>query len=217
MQLLLYNNNITSSGRMRFTQAHELGHYVLHRTSRDGFQCGDSDVLGWPGDEASLETQADVFASYLLMPMDDFRRQTNSIVDLNILSLCAERYGVSLTAAVLKWLQFTEEKAVLIISKSGFMDWAWSSDSAWRAGAFFRTKENVIEIPRGTLAADGSIRTERDGQEIPIVSWFQYAEKEVALREMKISMEQHDCMLTLLILPRSARVWPPYTPAFLED
>src|SRR6516225_6148907 len=29
--LLLYNKNLRSKGRIRFTQAHELGHYLLHR------------------------------------------------------------------------------------------------------------------------------------------------------------------------------------------
>lgn len=208
--LLLYNDTMESPGRIRFTQAHELGHYVLHRTLRESFQCGDSDVLGWPGDETNLETQADDFASYLLMPMDDFRRQTNCDVDLNVLSDCAERYGVSLTAAVLKWLKFTEQKAVLIMSKSGFMDWAWSSEPALKAGAFFRTKNNVVEIPQGTIASDDSIHIEREGKEVPIITWFKDAEKGIALREMKLNMEQFDCTLTLLILPRSVEVWPPY-------
>jgi Zn-dependent peptidase ImmA (M78 family) len=73
--LLLYNDAIESSGRIRFTQAHELGHYILHRSTRDEFQCGDNDVLSWPGDQANIETQADTFASYLLMPIEDYRLQ----------------------------------------------------------------------------------------------------------------------------------------------
>ena len=35
--MLLYNNGLTSPGRIRFTQAHELGHYILHRLIRDEF------------------------------------------------------------------------------------------------------------------------------------------------------------------------------------
>jgi len=35
--LLLYNESLLSKGRVRFTQAHELGHYILHRMKRDGF------------------------------------------------------------------------------------------------------------------------------------------------------------------------------------
>ena len=213
--LLLYNDKMSSSGRIRFTQAHELGHYVLHRSLKESFQCGDSDVLGWPGDDSNFETQADVFASYLLMPIDDYRKQTDSHVDLNILSFCAERYGVSLTAAVLKWLQFTEEKAVLIISKSGFIDWAWSSESAWKAGAFFRTKNKVVEIPPTSIAADDSIRIEREGREVSAFTWFSHAEKAMPLREMKLVMEQFDCILTLLVLPKSAEVWPPFNKSML--
>ena len=34
------------------------------------------DMLNWPGDEANIESQADAFVSYLLMPIDDFRNQT---------------------------------------------------------------------------------------------------------------------------------------------
>ena len=206
--LLLYNPALTSPGRIRFTQAHELGHYILHRTLRDEFQCSDSEVLGWPGDDNNIETQADVFASYLLMPIDDFRKQTEKHVDLNVLSQCADRYGVSLTAAVLKWLQFTQEKAILIISSNGFMNWAWSSDPAWKAGAFFKTKQNIIEIPSGTLASDNSLNNEREGTEVLAQRWFNPSDKSLYLREMKLSMEQFDRTMTLLILPRSADVWP---------
>jgi len=206
--LLLYNPASTSPGRIRFTQAHELGHYALHRAMRDGFQCGDSELLGWPGDEESIETQADVFASYLLMPIDDFRKQTDRKIDLDVLGQCADRYGVSLSAAVLKWLQFTEEKAVLIMSSNGFINWAWSSDLAFRAGAFFKTKNNVIEITNGTLAADTSIRNEREGKEISARLWFKHADKAISLREMKLYMDQYDRTMTLLILPKLADVWP---------
>lgn len=73
--IIIYNNGLSSVGRIRFTQAHELGHYILHRTLTDGFQCKSDVVLGWPGME-NVETQADEFASYLLMPISDFRDQT---------------------------------------------------------------------------------------------------------------------------------------------
>lgn len=208
--LLLYNSTIGSAGRIRFTQAHELGHYILHRASRSGFQCGDNDISGWPGDQESIETQADTFASYLLMPIDDFRAQTLGKIDLNVLSQCAERYGVSLSAAILKWLQFTDEKAILVMSSSGFMNWAWSSESAWRAGAFFRTKAETVEIPAGTLASDDSIRNEREGKEVSAAAWFKFADPGLAVREMKLRMEHLDRTLTLLVMPKIADVWPPY-------
>ena len=102
--LLLYNEAVSSLGRVRFTQAHELGHYILHRQDRESFQCSDADMLNWSKDDKDIEGQADLFASYLLMPLDDYRKQVTAMVDLDLLGHCADRYGVSLTAAILKWL-----------------------------------------------------------------------------------------------------------------
>lgn len=52
--LLLTNNTVTSPGRVRFTQAHELGHYILHRMYRESFQCSDADMLNWSPDDRDI-------------------------------------------------------------------------------------------------------------------------------------------------------------------
>jgi hypothetical protein len=213
--MLLYNDSMASPGRIRFTQAHELGHYILHRTRRDGFHCGDREVLGGPGDDTNIESQADTFASYLLMPIDDFKLQLPEKVDLHVLGRCAMRYGVSLTATVLKWIQFTEEKAMIIISRDGFIDWAWSSQSAASSGAFYKSRQETIEIPAGTLTADNSIAIERDGIDVEAAKWFKHADNGLSLREMKVQMDRFDCTLTLLIMPRLASFWPPSSSAQL--
>lgn len=208
--LLLYNDALKSRGRVRFTQAHELGHYILHRRMRDSFQCSDGDMLNWSQDDRDIEGQADVFASYLLMPLDDYRKQITGAVNLDMLGHCADRYGVSLTAAILKWLQYTDEKAVLVMSRDGFMRWAWSSDPAGKSGAFFRTSQSVIALPKGSFAADESIENERMGRELPATVWFPHANPSTPLREMKILAQQYDSVLSLLCLPKSATAWPPW-------
>ena len=38
-------------------------------------------------------------------------------MDLDVLGHCAERYDVSLTAAILKWLSYTDEKAIVVMSR----------------------------------------------------------------------------------------------------
>ncbi|MET9325929.1 ImmA/IrrE family metallo-endopeptidase [Tsukamurella sp. NPDC003166] len=61
----------TSSARDRFTIAHELGHYFLHYRF-----AGHSDERTFGrGQRNRAETEANVFASALLMPKDEFRRQ----------------------------------------------------------------------------------------------------------------------------------------------
>ena len=208
--LILYNDQLESPGRVRFTQAHELGHYVLHRTQRESFECSDADMLNWTQDDKDLEGQADLFASYLLMPLDDFRKQVPGNADLELLKHCAVRYGVSLTSAVLKWLQYTEEKAVMVLSNDGFMNWAWSSEPAAKAGAFFRTRNAVVPVPDGSLAANASVKHERRGRKLLASTWFKHADSETPVTEMKITSEKFGSVLTLLILPRSAEVWPPW-------
>lgn len=209
--LLLYNDAVSSSGRVRFTQAHELGHYILHRQLRESFQCSDADMLNWSKDDKDIEGQADLFASYLLMPLDDYRRQVTSTIDLDVLGHCANRYGVSLTAVILKWLQYTDEKAVLVMSNDGYINWAWSSEPAAKAGAFFRTRNNVIPLPDGTLAVNVDIKYDRLGTRIPTSIWFPHARPDIPLREMKICLEHDGVVLSLLHLPGSADVWPPWT------
>lgn len=208
--MLLYNSQLRSPGRVRFTQAHELGHYLLHRAGRDVFQCTDGDMLDWEQDEKNIELEADIFASHLLMPANDFRAQVSGKVDLDLFSHCADRYGVSLTAAILKWLEFTEEKAILVMSREGFMNWAWSSKSARKAGAFFKTKARPLPIPDGSLAADGTIAHDRAGSPVSGRVWFRHADRAMVLREMKLYSEHYDSLLTLLILPSIADVWAPW-------
>jgi hypothetical protein len=207
--LLLYNKKLSSQGRIRFTQAHELGHYLLHRHLRDSFNCTEGDLINLETDEATIESQADSFASTILMPLDDFRAQMIGSADFEGLGACAARYGVSLTAATLRWLKHTEHQAVLIVHRDGYMNWAFSSTPAVKNGAFFRTRSETIAVPDGTLAADTSVQHERAGTEVAARAWFPHAPTDLSLREMKITSNEYDAVMSLLVLPRDANVWKP--------
>jgi hypothetical protein len=206
--MIAYNSMLPSLGRIRFTKAHELGHYILHRKLQQEFMCSREDMLDW-GAGKNIEAEADKFASYLLMPLDDFRRQMGGQVNLDMLSNCADRYGVSLTAAILKWLSYTDEKAVLVMSNDGFMNWASSSDPAIRAGAYFKTRSNTIPVPTTSLTANDSVSISTVGEKILAKRWFQHADSNSELTEMKLFSEQYDSTLTLLLLPKYTDFWPP--------
>lgn len=207
--LLLYNHKMKSPGRVRFTQAHELGHYLLHRQQQDSFSCSPKDLINLDMDEKTIEAQADSFASTLLMPLDDFRVQMDGTIDFDSLGACADRYGVSLTAATLRWLKDTDKQAVLIVHRDGYVDWAFSSKLAFKNGAFFRSRQQPVEIPVGSLAANESVTHERMGSEIGARTWFPHAPTDLSVREMKITADGYDSIMTLLLLPRGASVWQP--------
>lgn len=196
---IIYNNRITSIGRINFTLAHEFGHYLLHRvTYPDGLYCSPEKVAEWDSEYGQIENQANVFAAGLLMPLDDFRRQipSGNEADLDMLSACADRYKVSLLAACLRWLQYTERRAVLVVSRDGFILWSKSSRRALRTGAFFRTKGPPVEIPANSLAARPSLVSDtRTGLSLPANTWFREP-----VREMAIHSEQYDFAISLLFL-----------------
>jgi hypothetical protein len=91
---IFFNRGLASPGRINFTLAHELGHYLMHRQAYPtDFRCGDQDVVGWDAEYGQVEHQANVFAATLLMPLDDYRRQIDALAkaDLDMISHCAGR------------------------------------------------------------------------------------------------------------------------------
>lgn len=197
---ILYNRDIESPGRINFTLAHEFGHYLVHRARYpDGIQCTQEDMAGWGREYERIEREANEFAAWLLMPLDDFRQQIDSshMPDLDELGRCAERYGVSLMAAVLRWLDYTGQRAVLVLSREDFVLWARSSRSALRSGAFIRTKNQPpVPVPASSLAAESSqIPAQRTTRFHDAGVWFQEPCIETA-----IASETYDFKLSLIQL-----------------
>ncbi|MBB5393032.1 MULTISPECIES: ImmA/IrrE family metallo-endopeptidase [unclassified Herbaspirillum] len=134
-----FDENVAIPGRINFTIAHEFGHYLLHRTLRDDFKCSQAEMMDYDSLESKrIESQANVFASYLLMPRTDFEQQiTGQEVTFDLLGNCAERYKTSLTATALKWLEFTHEAAMLVVADSDdFICWTFCSQLAKRLGCY---------------------------------------------------------------------------------
>lgn len=197
---IIYNKAITSPGRINFTLAHEFGHYLLHRLQfPDGLECGQQDMMRWESEYRQVESQANEFAAGLLMPLDDFRRQIDGRAKptLDDLGGCAERYDTSLLAATLRWLQYTERRSVLVVSREGFILWARSSQKALKTGAYFKTAGRPpIAIPDQSLAAQPGLLDKSRGllahdEDV----WFAEPCEEIAL-----ASDQYDFTISLLHL-----------------
>ena len=194
---LLYHPHPDLPGRSNFTVAHEFGHYVLHRKLQEAFQCSQSATLGITG--ARIEREADQFASYLLMPIDDYTQQVQGRrITLDLLGECADRYGVSLTAAILKWLEFTDQPAVAVMGREGMLHWWKASGSAKRYT--FGTLQEGMELPSGSLAVspDQALSTAdyRLGVEHPKGVW----PIRLPVREMVVLSDRYDMSISLLML-----------------
>ena len=197
---IFYNTDVVHPGRTNFTMAHELGHYMVHRPvlNKTKFECGEEDMLDENQQGIDIEAEANAFAANLLMPNHDFRAQADGQkFSIDLIQHCANRYGVSLTAAVLKWLDVTEKRAIGLLSEEGFMHWSKSSNSAFRSGRYFATKKNCVEIPEFSLAAEDQYSAEaRNGVRHGPDIWFPGEE----VIEHSIYSEEYGKTLTILVL-----------------
>ncbi len=199
--LILYNSAVRSAGRKRFTIAHEFGHYMLHAEQQDHFECRDDDIETG-GDRRNIETEADLFASTLLMPLDDFRKQVASQqVSFDLLGHCADRYGVSLTAAALRWSEIAEGRAVLVASRDDHMLWAKSNNAAFKSGAYFPTRKSTIEVPRTSVAHSSNCVDTCQTETVKANVWFAREPDTTPASVMTMVSEQYDYTLVLLLMP----------------
>lgn len=153
---IIYNNTHSSTGRIRFTLAHEFGHFLLHRKQiPDGVDCAELDTLPWLNNAYhTIEHEANKFAALLLMPKYDFCQKISPWTrpTLDLLSQCAKRYEVSLTATILHWINLTKLNVVVVLSRDGYILWSRSSEAAFRSGIFFRTTGTLpIPLPKDSL------------------------------------------------------------------
>lgn len=205
---ILYNPAIASQGRINYTLGHEWGHYLCHRAgASEGFECGVSDVIGATRRQ---EREADLFASYLLMPLDDFRTQVGrQNMTLDLLRHCADRYEVSFTAAALKWLESTSKSAAVVLATNGFINWCSRSKAAQRDGVYF---PQGMELPEGSVAAAGESAASNQGVNLQPGVWGARS-----TRELAIFADRYEMTISLLIFEPSDFVPMEFRDEEVED
>lgn len=195
--MIAYNTAISHLGRINFTLAHELGHYLIHRhtLSTGRIECSERDMFNGGADNTSLEQEANTFAAYLLMPTRDFCEQIHGeSFSFDLMSHCADRYDVSLTATVLRWLGLTQRRAVVVVSEDGFMHWSKPSKRALASGRYFATKRHCVPVPELSAAVQTRLSCQaREGIRQGPDVWF-----DEAVTEYSIQLVSYGKTLTVL-------------------
>ena len=110
--IVVNTNKVQYSSRVRFTIAHEIGHYIIpwHENSQ---QC-DKTIDFNSTDK--FECEANDFASELLVPksilLEDIKGKR---ITLSLIKELADKYMVSLVVMARRILEFTESSAVVLI------------------------------------------------------------------------------------------------------
>jgi hypothetical protein len=141
--------------------------------------------------------------NYLLMPLDDYRAHIAADVKPGIddLGTIAERYGVSLISCILRWLEYTSRRSMLVVSREGFILWAASSKAALKTGRFYRPRSSSpIEVPAASLVGRQEFTSRaRQGAAHAAGVWFDEDCEEITLRS-----DKYDQSITLLHFANAA-------------
>lgn len=156
---MLLSTCVSNGRRRRFTFAHELGHFMCHRELRDKFEDSE-DSLNDFRDE--IETEANIFASCLLMPANLLRNEFQEAAwETETLRAIGNRFECSLQASALRYVQLCSKPVAFVVSRDGIIIWATGSKSA----PYMTNYRFGDELPDGSHALasyqNGSENTER--------------------------------------------------------
>ncbi|MDK9723133.1 MAG: ImmA/IrrE family metallo-endopeptidase [Rhodospirillales bacterium] len=212
---IIYNTGTAYPGRERFTLAHELGHYLLHReplkaddyrvpmedeaVDARSFSCTPLERHTWKTSYEQMEEEADTFASYLLMPMNDYRNLIDGEkISFELLRAITSRYDVSLTAAARKWLEFTNKRAAMVVARDGFALWGRASTAALKSGIFICSGMPIPDQSIATLGPDAQGCEKKLPIQLPPGVWS-FRRGSESVQELTIFSERLARSLSLLI------------------
>lgn len=193
-------NTGRSRTRQRFSIGHELGHWMRHRGQAEFF-CSKADLAEHRSHGPKKEAVANSFAAELLMPTALFRPCCElSRPSLHEFKPIAEEFDVSLTAAAIRFLQFTPEPAAVVQSTNGVVDWAF------RGPGFDLWIEKGRGLDTRTFAYDVTASSLMRPDRMSLVEGDAWSDSDRAqdaeVYEHSLVLGSYGSVLTLLIAPR---------------
>lgn len=113
--IITVNSNITYEGKKRFVLAHELGHFEMHRDLVPVHHDNDATLEYFKN--GHQETEANEFASELLMPEHLFKKECKGKkFGPDLLRSLANRFKTSITSTAYKYFELGEHPICLFYS-----------------------------------------------------------------------------------------------------
>jgi hypothetical protein len=141
------------------------------------------------------------------MPIDDYRLQVGqNEMSRELLAHITRRYGVSLLAAVRKWIEFTDMRAAMVVACDGYARWGRASDAAAKTGIFI---PSGMQIPANSIAGMGpsALNVQDQAVQLPEGIWA-FRRGSEPVRELTVFSERLGLSVTLLMFERaSPRGW----------
>lgn len=162
-------------GRERFSIAHELGHWILHRGQ--SFRCRADDQSENLSSSYELEKQADSYAAHLLMPrylFDPAIRAGAKIPTFKHVGEVAQSFEISLAAAIIRMAEV--DSLPVIVASYGRQGLRWRASAhhiprRWQLAKTLDTDSFAYDIVNGVKSTQCSGKQSAD-------AWFTNDEAE---------------------------------------
>jgi Zn-dependent peptidase ImmA (M78 family) len=163
--IIRVSDQIVQDGRLRFTIAHEVAHFLLgHRIPSENVLDADAAPFS-----VHQEREADVFASEFLMPEEWVAPMCAAAPTLSAIHGIAETFRVSIVAAAVRYVEFAGAPCAVVYSEQGSVEWAKRSRTF--PG---RIPARGFKIGPGAVAFDYYDRDVLDAtpREVPLRAWL---------------------------------------------
>lgn len=148
--IITINSLIEYDTKKRFAAAHELGHYEMHRDLSPIMFDTEYDLINWYK-AGPQETEANEFASEFLMPTELFYQECkHRKFHPDQIKYLSDRFQVSRTAAILKFVKRGHHPVCIIYCKDNKMKW-------WKASQDF---PYFLEFELNSIPPIGSVAYE---------------------------------------------------------
>ncbi|MFT3693970.1 MAG: ImmA/IrrE family metallo-endopeptidase [Kofleriaceae bacterium] len=186
------SDRIDDPASRKFAIAHELGHLVLKHPTLPPHE---SQTLG--SEDRLLETEANVFASELLMPASLIAAWCkNAPATLDVPWRISETFGTSILASARRFTELSRARCAAVFCADGRVVWVH------RSFRFDRSIQRGRALDPGSLAYDyyahGGL--ERDALPVPEDAWLD-APTTAMLIEHAVASPLHATVLSMLWVP----------------
>jgi Zn-dependent peptidase ImmA (M78 family) len=197
---ILVNQAIRERGRKRFTIAHEIGHYILHRDPSNS--CVPRVVEGWQEGQPEHERQADVFASELLLPTKDVAgRLCGRWPSMSVVGDIAEHFGTSMTAAARKFCDVASQPCAVVWSTQKTIRWFHGSPTF----AHFVPVGETVGFDSFAAKAFAGRELPKEMEDVPAEDWIKsgFLRPDAVVSEQSFYAPNYDGCLSLIWVRRN--------------
>lgn len=121
--IVTIRKNIPEVGRKRFALAHDIGHFILHRSRTRPRMCTESEFLNWYHTSVE-EPEANVFAAELLMPEKLFKEAcTGMTPGFRNVEKLSQVFTTSISSSAFRYVEIGNYPCALICCRAGKLAW----------------------------------------------------------------------------------------------